>query len=164
MTIVGGIPAVDIVALSRNTLSTGSTMLAEITVSALSNGGPIRVETLPIKVGLTNATLDGNFSVKIGTTSIATTGTAAGSGEKVITLSAPYTIAPGESAKFEIYANVATAPANSTISTELGNRADFLWTDVEGNVLGNVSGGVNGLNGTLVSDYSTNKTSVWKNF
>ncbi|MDD2245258.1 MAG: hypothetical protein PHR13_11705, partial [Dysgonamonadaceae bacterium] len=157
MTLAGGMPSVSLAASNRTGLATGSTLLGSVTVGATKDGGAIKVQTLAIKVGLTTATLDGNFSVKVGGSNVTVNATAAAKGEQVITLTDSYGIASGSSVTFDIYANVASADANSSVTTELGAAASFLWTDVEG-------GTASGLNGTLLPNYSTNVTSVVKNF
>ncbi|MGI6132685.1 MAG: beta strand repeat-containing protein, partial [Bacillota bacterium] len=159
MTIVGGLPMVDLNASTRSGLSAGTTLLAEVTVSALSNGGPIQVKELPLKISATNVTFSGNFSVEVGTQTIGVTALpAAAAGDKTITFTDPYTINPGDSVKFEIYATTAlvTGTTDHSITTELGDRSAFNWNDVHGNV--------GPLDAALIPNYSTNKTSTIRDY
>ena len=159
MTIVGGLPMVDLNASTRSGLSAGTTLLAEVTVSALSNGGPIQVKTLPLKISATGAGFSGNFSVEVGEvgTQVEITSLAAAAGDKTITFTNPYTINPGDSVKFEIYATTTlTTPGSASITTELGDRSAFTWNDVHGNV--------GPLDAALIPNYSTNKTSTIRDY
>ena len=83
MTIVGGLPTVNLKGSTRTNLSEGSTLLAEVEIGALGNGGPIQVKQLPVKISATNVTSFGDFSVKVGNDTIALDSpTAADTGEK----------------------------------------------------------------------------------
>ncbi|MDD4738162.1 MAG: hypothetical protein PHF54_02805, partial [Candidatus Pacebacteria bacterium] len=169
MRVVGGIPTVSLNASTRSNLSSGSTLLAEVTVSALSNGGPIQVKQLSTSssmAGITGgAPTLGNFTLKVGSETIAVTGTVAGG--KVI-LDNAYTVTPGNSVKFEVYGDLdlagGTMTSNASVTTSLGAAANFLWNDVEGAKAGAEAGGDTGLNGTLVNNYSTTTTSVVRNY
>ena len=56
MRVVGGIPAISLNASTRSNLSTGPILLAEVTVSALQNGGPIQVKQLSISSSMAGIT------------------------------------------------------------------------------------------------------------
>ena len=113
---------------------------------------------MPLKISATNVTFSGNFSVEVGTQTIGVTALLAAAGDKTITFTDPYTINPGDSVKFEIYATTAfvTGTTDHSITTELGDRSAFKWNDVHGNV--------GPLDAALIPNYSTNKTSTIRDY
>jgi len=152
MYVVGGIPSITMTQGSTK-LDVGPKVLGTIQVSVAS-GDSIKVEQLPINVTLGGtAALNGNFSIELtdGGTSIAIGAVAAGAGQKVLVLDTPYTISSGQTVKFNIIANVATAADGDSVSTTLGSKGSFEWTDV----LGNVSN----LTGTNIPTYTETTSS-----
>lgn len=143
MYVVGAIPAANVVSSTRTGLTNTLVELGQVTVSA--TGGTIKLETLPINVtstgAVTVANAGNNVTVKVDGITVGTTNTglnvgAGASDEEVITFTTPYEITDGTPKTFVIYATAATSDgADDSLTTQLGStKANFTWTDVEGNV------------------------------
>ena len=162
MNVVNAIPSVALTADSRSGLISSSVKLADVTVSASSTGGAIKLEQLPITVTSTGKVSIPSANVVVkdsaGNTITGATGilavSAGASGSVDIVFSAPYTIAAGESKVFSIYATAAVSDttSTSTLTTSLGSKGSFKFTDVESNI-GNIAG-------TPIYNYSTNTSSI----
>jgi hypothetical protein len=160
MRIVGGVPTVVLNPSTRTGLTTARTLLGEVTVGALSGGGQIAVQEIPLTItksaGLLFGSADGNpFVVRVkGSTSDLTTVSGTVADGKVV-FDTPYVIDAGDTVTlvtFEIYAtvtNLGTAD-NPSVTVELGAASNFKWKDVHGNLAG--------LTGTLVSRYQVGNT------
>jgi len=165
MTLVNAVPVLELKKESRTDSSTSSLRLADIKVSAAAEGGNIKVEKLPINVKLpSDVVISGTGGtptivvedelgdqVAIKSVTGATTG-----GEIVLELDAPVTIASGSSKTFSIYAGITPGTVTDyTITTSLGAKASFMFTDVNSNK--------KGITGSALVNYKTTDTSVIKN-
>lgn len=148
----------------RTDSSTSSLRLADIKVSAAAEGGNIKVEKLPINVKLPSdvviSEVDDALTIvvedELGDQVVIKSMTGAKTGgEIVLELDAPVTIASGSSKTFSIYAGIAPGETDYTITTSLGKKASFMFTDVNSNK--------ENIAGSALVNYKTTDTSVIKN-
>lgn len=166
MTLVGGVPTAVLSPSTRTGLTTARTLLAEVTVGALSGtrAGQIAVQELPLTIskstgllfGATGATDENNFLVKVkgSTSDLATVSGQVKDGK--VTFTTPYVIDAGSTTTFEISAVVSDlgSATNQSITVELGAAKNFKWKDV--------SGDISDLTGDLVAGYQTGNTTLIK--
>ena len=139
MNVVSAIPSVTLNQDNRTGLINGEVKLADITVSTEKEGGAILLQELPITVTSTGAVNIASATVVVrdeagrdvtitsGTLAV-TTGT---SGSATIVFdSTGYRIEAGSSKTFSIYATAAGVVADNALSTKLGAKASFKFTDV----------------------------------
>lgn len=162
MNVVNAIPSVALTADSRSGLISSSVKLADVTVSASSTGGAIKLEQLPITVTSTGTVgivtqdvvvKDASGNTISGVTGSLTVGAGA-SGSVSIVFGTPYAIAARESKVFSIYAtaSVSATTSTSTLTTSLGAKGSFKFTDVESDT--------SDIPGTPIYNYSTNTSSI----
>jgi hypothetical protein len=145
MNIVGGMPSVDVISETGPLTGNGAHRLIKVKVTA--NGGPVRLQELPVKITSTGtAVITGaanNIQVRVDnnvtTTENDTFAVGAGgtSTVKVKFDGAGYNIAEGQTVEFHVYAPIAGVDVDATsIRAELGPKTELKWTDVAGNKAG----------------------------
>jgi len=160
MNVVNAIPSVTLKQDNRTGLINGEVKLADITVSTEKGGGAILLQELPITVTSTGAVNIASAVVvrdEAGRDVTITSGTLAVgtnvSGDATIKFDSPgYRIEAGSSKTFSIYATAADVAANNALSTKLGAKASFKFTDVNSDTAG--------IAGTPMYTYSTNSSSI----
>jgi len=160
MNVVNAIPSVTLNQDNRTGLINGEVKLADITVSTEKEGGAILLQALPITVtstGTVNISADVVVRDEAGRDVTITSGNLAvstgSSGDTTIVFdSTGYRIEAGSSKTFSIYATAAGVAANNALSTKLGAKASFKFTDVNSDTAG--------IDGTPMYTYSTNSSSI----
>ncbi|MCK9320951.1 MAG: hypothetical protein M0P32_02990, partial [Bacteroidales bacterium] len=139
LNVVNAIPSVSLTSASRAGLINGLVKLADVTISASSNGGAIKINDLPITVTSTGVATASGIVVKdaSGTTIVTsddTLGVSAGtSDDVVIFFTNGYSILPGESKTFSLYTTAVSVSGSvntTALGTALGSKTLFAFTDV----------------------------------
>jgi hypothetical protein len=160
MTVVSAIPSVTLNQDNRTGLINGEVKLADITVSTEKGGGAILLQELPITVTSTGAVKIASADVvvrdeagrNVTTTGTLGVGTGASGNATIKFNSTGYRIEAGSSKTFSIYATAADVVANNALSTKLGAKASFKFTDVNSDTAN--------IDGTPMYTYSTNSSSI----
>jgi len=160
MNVVSAIPSVTLNQDNRTGLINGEVKLADITVSTEKEGGAILLQELPITVTSTGAVniADATVVVRdeagrdVTTTGVLGVATGASGNATIVFNGTGYRIEAGSSKTFSIYATAAGVAADNALSTKLGAKASFKFTDVNSDTAGIV--------GTPMYTYSTNSSSI----
>ncbi len=142
MRIVGGMPSVDVVSETGALTGNGDYRVLKVKVTA--NGGPVKLQELPVKITSTGSAtitdVENNIKVKVNDSDITTTNApfgvaAGGSGTVNIKFDGDgYDIGEGQIIEFHIYAPITGVTTTATsIRAELGAKSSLKWTDVSGN-------------------------------
>ena len=140
----GSIPSRVWITNSNSNVGAGSSnnvRLGTVNVSA-DAAGDVNVKNIPFNAGLPTGGSASNYVVRINGSTDTNCTIAAG----LITCSNGKRVSAGQTATFDVYADIAGVTTAGNASLSLGTASSFTWDDVKGNAINITGANVNGYN------------------